>query len=245
MAAIAVKRCPSCHQEKPASDFGRNRTLTDGLSFYCLSCNRAKSNTHYRKSRAEMGKTVRDLSWVPDGFRWCPTCEQAVPVENYLRNSAARSGFGTRCKPCHNAESKDAYWVRRYGLTRESVDALRAKQRDACAICDAPGPQHLDHDHFTGRIRRLLCQRCNQGLGLFRDDPYLLRMAALYLDGHREQHAAEDQRVRAGGESDVADRPAEPPVGSQRRPEQHGTSTSTTGRTSGSRRRKTAGEADA
>ncbi|MFQ1002571.1 endonuclease domain-containing protein [Modestobacter sp. SSW1-42] len=47
-------------------------------------------------------------------------------------------------------------------------------------------PEHLDHDHDTGRVRALLCQRCNHGLGLFRDDSAFLRAAADYVDDHRE-----------------------------------------------------------
>lgn len=179
------KKCPSCGETKAASEFGRNRTLGDGLSFYCLPCNRERNNAHYRKRRAAVGRDVRDLSWVPEGFRWCPTCQEAVLLEDYVRNSAAKSGFGTRCKPCHNRTSKAAYWVRRYGISRDDVDRVRAQQHDRCAICGTEGPEHLDHDHDSGKIRQLLCQRCNHGLGLFRDDPTILRGAADYVEHHR------------------------------------------------------------
>jgi hypothetical protein len=238
------KRCPSCGVTKPFSDFGRNQSLGDGLSFYCLPCNRARNNEWYRRKREAMGERVRDLSWVPDGFRWCPTCQQAVAHQDYIRNSALPSGFGTRCKACHNRLSKAAYWLRRYGLTREAVDQLRRDQGNACGICGDPDPQHLDHDHATGRIRKLLCQRCNQGLGLFRDEPYLLQVAALYVKGHRQQQAYEALADAARTEADGASRPGEPPVGSQRRPGARSTSTRSTGRNSGSRRRTQAGEAD-
>ncbi|WP_456601634.1 endonuclease domain-containing protein [Blastococcus sp. SYSU DS0669] len=76
-----------------------------------------------------------------------------------------------------------------YGITKEEVAQLRAAQRDQCAICQDPSPQHLDHDHVRGGTRQLLCQRCNQGLGLFRDDPGLLHMAAFYVEHHMQQQA--------------------------------------------------------
>ncbi|WP_411969426.1 endonuclease domain-containing protein [Geodermatophilus sp. YIM 151500] len=161
-----TKRCPSCRKTKPAANFGRNRSLGDGLSFYCLECNRAKSNTHYRKRRQAMGKTVRDVSWVPDGFRWCPVCRKAVRHEKYMRSSVTSSGFGSRCKPCHNAANSEYYFHRRYKLTKNQVAEMRAAQDDQCAICRESAPQHLDHDHATGETRQLLCQRCNHGLGL-------------------------------------------------------------------------------
>ena len=239
-----MKRCSDCGEIKPPAEFGRNRSMSDGLSFYCLSCNRARSNAHYRRRRAAVGKSVRNLSWVPDGFRWCPTCERAVPVEDYIRNSAAPSGFGGRCKPCHNAMSKDAYWLRQYGLTGAEVDELRAQQGDACAICGSRSPQHLDHDHATGAIRKMLCQRCNHGLGLFRDDPQLLHADAYYVQFHTLRQAAQAALDVAATESEGASRPGEPPVGSQRRPGARGTSTRSTGRSSGARRRTQAGEAD-
>lgn len=240
-----AKRCPACERALPASAFGRNKSLRDGLSFYCLDCNRERNNRWYRDHQRRLGKEVRDHSWIPDGFRWCPDCKQAVAHENYTRNSRTSSGFGSRCKACHNAGNNEAYWKRAYGLSKAQVGSLRVAQGNVCAICGQPNPQHLDHDHVTGRIRRLLCQRCNHGLGLFRDDPFLLRMAALYVETHRDEHEFEERLAAVEAGPDGASRPGQPPVGSDRRPGGRSTSMRTTGRTSGSRRRKTAGEADA
>ena len=39
----------------------------------------------------------------------------------------------------------------------------------------------VDHDHKTNKIRGMLCNRCNQGLGQFKDDPELLEYARIYL----------------------------------------------------------------
>ena len=55
-----------------------------------------------------------------------------------------------------------------------------------CAICNnIAKPQHWDHDHTTGEFRGWLCSTCNSGLGFFRDNPYLLRAAARYLEAPR------------------------------------------------------------
>lgn len=75
-----------------------------------------------------------------------------------------------------------------YGLTKQELDMLLA-QHEQCAICHtdqwtAKGPQ-VDHDHATGRVRGVLCSNCNQGLGRFKDDPALLRVAIRYLEGAR------------------------------------------------------------
>jgi hypothetical protein len=193
-----MKRCPECGEDKPTGAFGRNRTRPDGLSFYCLECNRRRNGDWYRRSRAAAGQSVRDHSWVPEGFRWCPGCRQAVEHRDFSRNSRQTSGFGSVCRACNRRSANEAYWKRRHGLTRADVAALRAEQGDSCAICGAPEPEHLDHDHLTGRIRALLCQRCNQGLGLLRDDPSVLRAAADYVEEHREDPADVTSGVRVG-----------------------------------------------
>ncbi len=54
--------------------------------------------------------------------------------------------------------------MRRYGITLTQYGQLLEFQGGRCAICERPpGQLHLsvDHDHETGAVRGLLCQRCN------------------------------------------------------------------------------------
>lgn len=82
----------------------------------------------------------------------------------------------------------------KYGLTEEGYESLLADQHGGCAICGATESAHthgrpcrlaVDHDHTTGKVRGLLCSRCNQAIGKFGDDPEMLRAAAAYLDRHK------------------------------------------------------------
>ena len=184
-----VKTCPKCGETKAAEDFGRNRTQADGLSFYCLSCNRQRNRRWYRDARRRQGREVRDHSWVPDGFRWCPSCREAVAHEDYVRSVRTASGFGSQCKACKRVADMDRYYARRYGLDRAGIDDLRARQSDMCALCGDLRPGDIDHDHETNMVRALLCERCNLALGLFRDDPSLMRAAADYVELHRLRSA--------------------------------------------------------
>lgn len=72
-----------------------------------------------------------------------------------------------------------------YGITVEVFDKILESQGGKCAICrginKADKQMHLDHDHSTGKIRGVLCQRCNHGLGHFRDNIQYLENAAKYL----------------------------------------------------------------
>jgi hypothetical protein len=196
---------------------------------------------------------------VPPGSKWCPDCGSVKLLQDFVRNSGAPSGWSPYCKPCHNARGKASkekvggsrtyHLKRRYGITAEQADAMLEAQGGVCAICRAAPAAHVDHDHSTGRVRALLCFNCNGGLGQFRDDPFLLQMAAFYVKHHDQRQAIAQLVAASAGdppeEPDAASRAGEPPVGSQRRPGARGTSSRTTGRTSGARRREQAGEGDA
>lgn len=84
--------------------------------------------------------------------------------------------------------------MKRYGVTLDWFMAKLETQGGACIVCGYIPPPggtksaarlHVDHDHETGAVRDLLCTRCNQGLGYFRDNPDLLRAAADYIERHR------------------------------------------------------------
>jgi hypothetical protein len=75
----------------------------------------------------------------------------------------------------------------RYKLTRGEWKALFDKQQSCCAICGAPQaelnhPLEIDQDHATGKIRGLLCRKCNSGIALLGDDIERLRRAIEYLE---------------------------------------------------------------
>jgi hypothetical protein len=84
--------------------------------------------------------------------------------------------------------------MKRYGVTLDWFEAKLIEQNGQCMICGEKPPLggvkssarlHVDHDHDTGAVRDLLCTRCNQGLGYFRENADLLRAAAGYLERHR------------------------------------------------------------
>jgi hypothetical protein len=84
-------------------------------------------------------------------------------------------------------KARETAWKRRYGITREDYNLLLGSQKNCCAICktETVGRNHtyfhVDHDHNTGRVRGLLCDKCNRGLGYFEDDSFLLERASIYL----------------------------------------------------------------
>jgi hypothetical protein len=67
-----------------------------------------------------------------------------------------------------------------YGLTAEDYAEL-VRTHDGCAICQEKSKLGVDHNHTTGKVRGLLCQACNRGLGHFKDSPSLLEKAKEYV----------------------------------------------------------------
>jgi hypothetical protein len=83
--------------------------------------------------------------------------------------------------------SRRGHLKRTFGLTEDEYDTLLKKQGGGCGICGSrvdsrPGYKlAVDHDHNTGKIRGVLCSKCNIGLGWFDDNLKLLKAACGYL----------------------------------------------------------------
>jgi hypothetical protein len=85
----------------------------------------------------------------------------------------------------------------RYGISPQKYAEMLASQKGVCAICEKPETRILrgvvqilciDHDHETGKVRELLCNACNAGIGLLKDNPTLMIKAAGYI----RRHAGDD-----------------------------------------------------
>jgi len=253
---MALKFCKDCDGYRPVEDFSKNARTRDGLAFYCREhlAVRALRSREARRTRPRVQRQSPEGVVIPDGHKWCADCERVLPIEQFVRTIASKTGYGSYCKPCHNARGKVAkdkvggsrtyHLTRRYGITAAEADHMLRNQGGLCAICRVAPAAHVDHDHATGAVRALLCFNCNGGLGQFKDDPDALRAAADYVEFHTLSHPVLAAAAAAGLGSVRAVRPGEPPVGSQRRPGTRGITSRTTGRSSGARRRQSAGERD-
>lgn len=193
--AEPTKYCPDCCLDRPVSEFTKDTRRKDGLAFYCRSCRVLRDEASRRKRLGPRQHRMRprDLL-VPDGHKWCPDCDGVKLLSEFPTNRAARSGYMTYCKLCHNVRnraSKEAHGGvrnyhlrRRYGITVEHFDRMFAEQDNLCAICREAPAAHVDHDHDTKRVRGLLCFNCNGALGQFRDRRDLMLAAIVYLDAN-------------------------------------------------------------
>lgn len=112
---------------------------------------------------------------------------------------------GERCRECATANhynnldyeiadrQRNAYLKWKYGWSVEEFEAYWYAQHGKCYICRIPMKRPtkgqgqsldvvaVDHDHKTGEVRALLCNKCNKGLGHFNDNPVTLMSAIRYL----------------------------------------------------------------
>ncbi len=196
------KECRDCGRMRPVTEFWKRKASPDGLALYCKECFGLRNAGCYRGRRAVQGaqvKPYRKRRSVPEGTKYCPRCEEVKPVEEFPRNRTKKSGFGTYCNPCHGrvvTENRDRkhgsarnYLLKlRYGITEQEADAILAAQGGICVICLCEPASHVDHDHGAGRVRGMLCFKCNNALGQFEDEVWRLAEAADYLEG-RGSHA--------------------------------------------------------
>lgn len=92
---------------------------------------------------------------------------------------------------------RDNRLLRHYGITNDRYIEMFESQLGLCAICGESqqgvtkdGEARflcVDHCHSSGKVRELLCARCNAGLGQFKDNPELLMNASKYLLKHQTQ----------------------------------------------------------
>lgn len=107
---------------------------------------------------------------------------------------AARLRYIAAWKERNPGKSKEHGWRNhlksRYGTTPEEYQAKFDAQNGQCEICKCalePAPSvktHLDHDHKTGRLRGLLCSKCNTRLPAI-EDRVFAGQAELYLARHK------------------------------------------------------------
>ena len=131
----------------------------------------------------------------------CRRCDTERSIDRFrLRSYPDKPPYRYKiCKDCCNNNKIRWYHARpegvrqeenflknistKYGITTEERVMILLEQNGKCAICheDFTETPCIDHCHKTGRVRGLLCQKCNQGIGLLQESVDLLRSAQDYL----------------------------------------------------------------
>ena len=134
----------------------------------------------------------------------CPKCGEHKSAAEFAVNlRGPRKGLLVAyCKQCNLAQQakrrakdktiyerveRNSKYKRQYGITVDDYNRMLTAQNDGCGICGVKTPGnrtkhfHVDHCHSTGKVRGLLCHKCNRALGLFDDNVDVLLQAAKYL----------------------------------------------------------------
>lgn len=148
-------QCSACKTYKSTDQFHKNDKNKNGVSGKCKECT----------SIYDMARRGNPIP-KKDNYKF------KVPKSDpsYMRRKALK---------------------RDHGISLEEFEEMEKNQNFVCAICgnkeSSKGKNtvvmnlSVDHCHNTGKIRGLLCTKCNWGIGLIQDNPKLLLNAAKYL----------------------------------------------------------------
>jgi hypothetical protein len=106
------------------------------------------------------------------------------------KDPAANKAYHQNYELKYRDRRRDKTLQKRYGINSQQYDEMFNQQLGCCAICGRHQSVlkqrlHIDHCHRSGKVRKLLCQQCNQCLGFVGDNPEILSNMIKYLSEHQ------------------------------------------------------------
>jgi hypothetical protein len=131
--------------------------------------------------RYQLRRTDPNLPWAWDNASW-------LAPQKLKRVNGSKESF--------SAYVREWTLQTKYKISLDDYKSMLESQDGLCAICRGVEiSQHrrtgklkelaVDHCHATGKVRGLLCVRCNRGISYFKDTTNLLRSAISYLEKHQ------------------------------------------------------------
>jgi hypothetical protein len=155
------KQCSECREIKHIDQFYKRKSHYTGHDHYCIACTRIKARAEYGNNReryAEYAKSTKSIE---------------------ARRKFMASPAGRACAFAAHLKSK-------FGMTVKQYEYMYIKQDGVCAICkelNLNGKRLcIDHNHTTGQIRELLCDKCNYAIGRVKEDFKILDAMKDYLE---------------------------------------------------------------
>jgi hypothetical protein len=195
-----MKKCSKCSKLKELSEFWKDNKAKDGLNSRCKQCTRVAALEYYRvhkESRKEYTKEYGRTHKMEAKARSKKYRDfHKIEIKEYTKEyyKMHKDEINKKCKEyskLHKTKRKDQHIKYAYGITSEEYDQIFLEQDGKCKICGIHQNElkrnlAVDHNHMTGKVRGLLCTKCNTVLGLVNDDPVLLIKAEEYLESFME-----------------------------------------------------------
>ena len=179
-----MKTCSRCKELKGASDFA---VYNGKLWCWCRACQRAASVSYRARNREKVRASAKEYG-IRNRDRRMELCREwrAKNRTRHLEGCRRRDALRRAADPEYDRRRN---FRQKYKITIEQYDAMYRDQNGVCAICarlNLSGRRlAVDHDHDTGKIRGLLCSRCNSAIGLARESLDVLKMTVVYLEKHK------------------------------------------------------------
>lgn len=184
-----MKTCRDCKIEKPLDDFYTDRRYAGERRPECKPCFQL------------MGKKNRRKCLDLPEKKTCRGCGEEKPSIRFGLDKRNADGLRHYCLGCREKRTPEQLRARQlkfhYGITPEQYAEMNEKQGGLCASCgEPPRPDarkkglFVDHCHDSGKVRALLCSRCNSALGLLDEDPEKILALAAYIVQHQAQTAS-------------------------------------------------------
>lgn len=130
----------------------------------------------------------------------CTVCLTEKDETHFNKHKGGKNGLNPVCKPCRitrqrKHRSENGYGSRIkyvYGITMADYENMKTKQENKCYICSTTFSEThkggntacIDHNHTTGKVRKLLCRNCNTAIGHAKEDINILKAMINYIEEH-------------------------------------------------------------
>lgn len=118
---------------------------------------------------------------------YCIDCTRSYHRDTYLADVQKHKNLVAAYRKKNPDKIKEWGLQRKYGISLDTYNRMFLSQGGRCAICrtDVPAKKygwHVDHDHSTEKVRGILCNKCNRGLGYLNDSLDILKAAIKYIE---------------------------------------------------------------
>lgn len=112
--------------------------------------------------------------------------------KNYEENKEYYAAYSKKYnkdkKEYFRQKSRDRLLKIKYNMGAEDYTTMLSEQNGGCAICGSPPEEgcflKVDHCHNSEKVRGLLCNNCNTGIGLLKEDIDIMEKAIKYIKEH-------------------------------------------------------------